>query len=229
MFEHLVAKFESELRSYCRMLTGTPWDTDDLFQDTLLKAFKAREKLYQHPSPRAFLFRVASNAWIDECRKRKADVGLPEGYETFSSNSDEYLLDIKDSLNLLVSAIPPFQAASVLLADVFGYRSREIADMLDTTEGAVKAALHRARKRLNALAQDVDLRDTYSNHKNTEEQDSLIQRFLEAFRMQQPMAIAGAYRLLIQAGIQVVRHSLQGKLYFTFHDPEGNAFSVLAN
>lgn len=102
MFDRLITKYESELRSYCRMLTGTPWDADDLFQDTLLKAFKAKGRLLQHPSPRAFLFRVASNAWIDECRKRKADVGLPEGYETFSSNFDEYSLDVKDSLELLV-------------------------------------------------------------------------------------------------------------------------------
>ncbi|KIL38146.1 hypothetical protein SD70_28335 [Gordoniibacillus kamchatkensis] len=228
MFDHFLIKFESDLRSYCRMLTGTPWDADDLYQDTLLKAFKAKEKLFRHPSPRALFFRIASNAWIDECRRRKADVGLPDGYEALSAEFDEYSLDIKDSLELLVSAVPPFQAAVVLLADVFDYSSREIADILETTVGAVKAALHRARKRLTSLAQDLALKDTHSISKNTERQALLIQRFLAAFRLQEPMAIAEAYHHLTQVGIRAERHLLQGKLHFTFRDPEGNAFTIIA-
>jgi len=230
MFDQFILKFESDLRSYCRMLTGTPWDADDLYQDTIMKALKAQEKLLAHPAPRAFLFRIASNAWIDECRKRKADVGLPDGYEALSADLDEYSIDIKDSLEFLVSAVPPFQAAVVLLADVFDYSSREIADMLETTEGAAKAALHRARKRLAALGQEQDAASKAArlSSKNMEEQTSLIQRFLAAFRLREPMAIAAAYRHLIQAGIRAERLSLRGKLHFSFYDPEGNAFTVIA-
>ncbi|TMV43046.1 RNA polymerase sigma factor [Paenibacillus mesophilus] len=226
MFDQLIIKFESDLRSYCRMLTGTPWDAEDLYQNTLLKAFKAKEKLVQHPSPRALLFRIASNGWIDECRKRKANVGLPEGYEALSADFDEYSLDVKDGLEFLVSAVPPFQVAVVLLADVFEYNSREIADMLKTTEGAAKAALHRARKRLSAIKQDAKWQETYAV--NTAEQSFLIEQFLAAFRLREPMAIAKAYHLLTKAGIRAERHLLQGKLYFTFRDPEGNAFTVIA-
>lgn len=228
MFDHFIIKFESDLRSYCRMLTGTPWDADDLYQETLLKALKAETKLIHHPSPRALLFRIASNAWIDECRKRKADVGLPEGYEALSADFDGYSFDIKDYLELLVSVVPPFQVVVFLLADVFDYKSREIADMLETTEGAVKASLHRARKRLAAFVPEDDAKVTNTARKNMGEQAAWIEQFLEAFRLQEPMGIAGAYRRLTQVGIHAERYWLSGKLYFTFRDPEGNVFTLMA-
>lgn len=230
MFAHFLQKFESDLRSYCRMLTGTPWDADDLYQETLLKALKAETKLFQHPSPRALLFRIASNAWIDECRKRKADVGLPDGYEAISVDLDVYSYDIKDSLELLVSVVPPFQVVVFLLADVFEYTSREIADMLQTTEGAAKASLHRARKRLTTLALEEDEAEKVSTatRKNMEKQAVLIQQFLEAFRLQEPRWIADAYRRLTQLGIHAERYLLSGQIYFTFRDLEGNAFTIIA-
>lgn len=242
MFEQYLSTFESDLRSYCRMLTGTPWDADDLFQATMLKVLKAQDRLVQHPSPRAFLFRIASNAWIDECRKRKAEVGLPNNYESLAAESDDYSIDITDSLDHLVSSVPPFQASVVLLADVFAYNSSEIAGMLNNTEGAVKAALHRARKRLAGLAQQGGhprvqqhaqengnprvQKHVQQNEKNNHA--SFIQQFLTAFRLQDPMVIAEAYRQLTQAGIHAERQLLQGRLYFMFRDPEGNAFTIMA-
>jgi RNA polymerase sigma factor (sigma-70 family) len=130
MNDPFLQEYEFDLRSYCRMLTGTPWDAEDLYQETMLKALKAEGKFLLHPSPKALLFRIASNAWIDECRKRKADVSLP----------DEYLATYVDF-------------------------------------GAVKAALHRARKQLIAAAQMEASEDTVVKRKSTEEQSTLIQKF----------------------------------------------------
>lgn len=61
-----------------------------------------------------------------------------------------------------------------------------------------------------------------------EKQAALIQQFLEAFRLQEPMGIADAYRRLTQVGIHAERYLLSGKLYFTFRDLEGNAFTLMA-
>jgi RNA polymerase sigma factor (sigma-70 family) len=228
MFDKFILDYESDLRSYCRMLTGTPWDADDLYQETILKALKVKLKFFQHPSPKALLLRIASNTWIDECRKRKADVGLPDNYEDTYGNLDVYSFNIKDSLELLVATVPPLQVVTILLSDVFEYTSREIADVLGTTEGAVKAALHRARKRLANVAQEKALEGTHSIQKSTEERATLIQQFLMAFQHKEPMGIAKSYRHLVQSGINVERYLLSGKLHFTFHDPEGNSFTLMA-
>lgn len=208
------------------MLTGTPWDADDLYQETIIKAMKAKKTFLQHPTPKAYLFRIASNAWIDECRKRKADIGLPDNHENIVFNTDTYSVDVSDCLEYLVTAIPPFQAVAVLLVDVFNYTTREVARMLGNTEGAVKAALHRARKRLSTAG--IPEKGTNAQGANTEERVLLINQFLEAFRLQEPMKIAETYRRLTQAGIQTERQFLTGKLTFTFRDPEGNAFTIMA-
>jgi RNA polymerase sigma factor (sigma-70 family) len=228
MIDQFLLQYELDLRSYCRMLSGTPWDADDLYQETMLKALKAEVKLLQHPSPKALLFRIASNAWIDECRKRKVDVGLPDNYEAINVDFDDYSFNVKDSLELLVAIVPPLQVVVILLADVFEYSSHEIADMIGTTDGAVKAAMHRARKRLTAAAQDEALEGTFVKRKDTEERGALIRQFLEAFRLQEPIGIADAYRRLIHVGIRAERHLLSGKLHFTFRDEEGYAFTIMA-
>src|SRR6187431_365929 len=65
-----------ELYRYCRHLTRSPWDAEDLAQDVLARAFVTLGQLGQAPPhPRAWLFRVASNAWIDQQRRPRH---LPE-------------------------------------------------------------------------------------------------------------------------------------------------------
>jgi RNA polymerase sigma-70 factor (ECF subfamily) len=59
-----------ELYRYCRHLMRSPWDAEDLAQDVLTRAFVTLGKLgTAPPNPRAWLFRVASNAWIDQQRR----------------------------------------------------------------------------------------------------------------------------------------------------------------
>ncbi|MBL8742001.1 MAG: RNA polymerase sigma factor, partial [Myxococcales bacterium] len=59
-----------ELHRYCRHLTGSAWDAEDLVQEALARAFVTLAQMGEAPaSPRAWLFRVASNAWIDQARR----------------------------------------------------------------------------------------------------------------------------------------------------------------
>ncbi len=52
----------AELYRYCRYLTRSPWDAEDLAQDALARAFVTLAQMgTQPPNPRAWLFRVASN------------------------------------------------------------------------------------------------------------------------------------------------------------------------
>src|SRR6187399_693096 len=62
-----------ELYRYCRYLTRSPWDAEDLAQDALARAFVTLSRMGQPPpNPRAWLFRVASNLWIDEKRRERS-------------------------------------------------------------------------------------------------------------------------------------------------------------
>src|SRR5262249_41849020 len=61
-----------ELFRYCRYLTHSPWDAEDLVQDAMARAFVTLGCISQAlPNPRVWLFRVASNLWIDRTRRRR--------------------------------------------------------------------------------------------------------------------------------------------------------------
>ena len=61
------------LYRFCRYLSRSPWDAEDLVQDAMARAFATLGGLLEPPrDPRAWLFRVASNLWIDHVRRRDA-------------------------------------------------------------------------------------------------------------------------------------------------------------
>ncbi|HWB80958.1 MAG TPA: sigma-70 family RNA polymerase sigma factor [Nannocystaceae bacterium] len=132
-----------ELFRYCRYLTKSPWDAEDLSQDVLARAFVTLGKMGEPPpNPRAWLFRVASNLWIDRVRK------VAGSYEAPVAIADRDPQAAREAAGTLLVQLAPQERAAVVLKDVFAFSLEEIADVLATTVGAVKAALHRGRGKL---------------------------------------------------------------------------------
>lgn len=138
------------LYRFCRYLTRTPWDAEDLVQDSLARAFATLGSLHEPPdNPRAWLFHVASNLWIDQLRRRSArphaSVSLSQVPEPEVSAPTR---DTREAAGTLLVQLSPQERAAVVLKDVFELSLEEIAAILATSVGAVKAALHRGRGRL---------------------------------------------------------------------------------
>jgi RNA polymerase sigma-70 factor (ECF subfamily) len=137
----------SELYRYCRYLTRSPWDAEDLAQDTLARAFATLGRMGQAPpNPRAWLFRVASNRWMDLQRRRRDDATLAIA----AAPSEAEPRATREAAGTLLAQLAPQERAAVVLKDVFDLSLEEIAEALSTTTGAVKAALHRGRGKLVA-------------------------------------------------------------------------------
>ena len=135
-----------ELYRYCRFLTHSPWDAEDLAQDALMRAFvRLGMTGTAPPNPRAFLFRVASNTWIDEVRKRRP---LPADEDEVAEAPEPRAA--REAAGTLLTRVSPQERAAVVLKDVFDFSLEEVALALSTSVGAVKAALHRARGKLVA-------------------------------------------------------------------------------
>ncbi|HEV7554992.1 MAG TPA: RNA polymerase sigma factor [Kofleriaceae bacterium] len=134
----------SELYRYCRYLTRSPWDAEDLAQDALARAFVTLAQMGQEPAnARAWLFRVASNLWIDQMRKRR-DV-LTDAPEPSVSAEPR---GPREAAGTLLVKLSPQERAAVVLKDVFELSLEETAEALGTSVGGVKAALHRGRGKL---------------------------------------------------------------------------------
>lgn len=154
--EHLNAL----LHRYCLSLTQSVWDSDDLVQDTWVKTL---EKINngQHNNPEALLLRTAKNGWIDQVRRRKIferilDKEQEQAKEMQDVFGDGSTLDMEIVFYYLIKLLPPLQRTVLLMRSVLGYSVAETADKLLTTEGAVKAAYHRARKTLEVKEQEVE-------------------------------------------------------------------------
>ncbi|PZT72614.1 MULTISPECIES: sigma-70 family RNA polymerase sigma factor [unclassified Streptomyces] len=135
-----------ELFQYCRRLTGSVWDAEDLAQEALARAFTRAAQTHQPVErPMAWLVRIATNAYLDQVR-RPAPLLVEPSERAAPPGADP--AEVRDALAEVATLLAPQERAAVVLKDVFDLPLKEIAAMLNTTEGAVKAALHRGRGRL---------------------------------------------------------------------------------
>jgi RNA polymerase sigma-70 factor (ECF subfamily) len=148
-FLDLAVPFRPQLHSYCRKLAGDIWDAEDLVQETLLKGFATLGSVHHAiANPRGYLTRIATNIWLDNERRRKAEstslaLEVPE-----TPNEATETSDVRHAGTVLMEILAPHERAAILLKDVFDLSLKETAEMLGTSENAVKAALHRGRTRL---------------------------------------------------------------------------------
>ncbi|TVX96701.1 RNA polymerase sigma factor [Cohnella terricola] len=193
-FWEVIEPFQRELWNYCRKITGNPWDGEDLFQDTVLKMFTSLSALShrEHPiHPRAFLFRVATNHWIDTCRKRKGKMEeWSDHLVTKSSEDVSIALEIQGAFETLLTHLPPKQTVVLVLMDAFQFTANEAAEVIGTTEGAVNAALFRARSRLRQLKSDELSADNSTAAADTQPDESLVKRYVEYFNKRDFQGIA---------------------------------------
>jgi RNA polymerase sigma-70 factor (ECF subfamily) len=157
------------LYRFCRYLSRSPWDAEDLVQDSLARAFATLGGMLQPPrDPRAWLFRVASNLWVDQVRRSGSRSGTaphlaaaaPDALEAAAAASASASAgadrDTREAAGTLLVQLSPQERAAVVLKDAFALELDEIAEILSTSTGAVKAALHRGRGKLVAPDPDVD-------------------------------------------------------------------------
>src|SRR5712692_1483954 len=145
----LLAPLRPTLHGYCRRLTGNLWDAEDLVQDTLLRAFGTLGSVHVRiENPRAYLLRTATNLWIDTVRRRGSETTTLAEPSLRGSSEAHAAGAVRDAGTVLLQRLAPQERAALVLKEFFDYSLEEIGEVLGTTVGAVKAALHRGRDRL---------------------------------------------------------------------------------
>ncbi|HWA72938.1 MAG TPA: sigma-70 family RNA polymerase sigma factor [Polyangiaceae bacterium] len=164
-FLSLVASVRPELHRYCARMLGSVADAEDVVQDTLARAFYALAGLERMPPLRPWLFRIAHNGAVDRLRSYEHRMAEPlEALSELGSEQagPEEALAREQATALAISRfseLPPQQRSAVILKDVLGHSVEEIAELLELAVPAVKASLHRGRKRLAALAREAPRAD----------------------------------------------------------------------
>ncbi|WP_404303827.1 RNA polymerase sigma factor [Paenibacillus sp. DP01] len=151
---HNFDELQAVLKRYCLSLTESNWDAEELAQNTWVKAL-GKLNNFEHTNPKALLLRIAKNTWIDEIRRKAVFTRILNREQAKVTEADHGAFEIEIALQSLMNHLSPLQRTVFLLRDVFAFSISETSDILGTTEGAVKVALHRARKSLGAVQEEL--------------------------------------------------------------------------
>jgi RNA polymerase sigma-70 factor (TIGR02960 family) len=164
-FRELVDPHRAELQVHCYRMVGSMQDAEDLVQETLLAAWRSMDTFEGRASLRSWLYRIATNQSLNALRarsRRPHEVPVMDAPEPTRRIEPSWLepypddpeatYEAKESIELAFIAglqdMPARQRAALVLRDVLGFRTAEVAEMLGTTSTAVKGALQRARAAL---------------------------------------------------------------------------------
>jgi RNA polymerase sigma-70 factor (TIGR02960 family) len=176
-FRELTDPHRRELQVHCYRIVGSVQDAEDLVQETLLAAWRGLGGFEGRASVRAWLYRIATNRCLNALRARSRrprevqamddapaptrrtepvwlepypDVLLEDMPDRSPGPAARY--EARESIELAfivaLQGLPPRQRAALVLRDVLGFRTAEVAEMLDTGQASVKGALQRARAAL---------------------------------------------------------------------------------
>ncbi len=155
-FRRLVEPHRHALEVHCYRMLGSAHDTEDLVQETLLRAWRALERFEPRAQFQTWLYRIDTNACLDELERRPR---RPEPVDPFPDRaSDQTASPIYDpaaryairegmELGLLraIQELPGRQRAVLIFRDVLGWTAPEVAELLESTVASVNSALQRAR------------------------------------------------------------------------------------
>jgi RNA polymerase sigma-70 factor, ECF subfamily len=195
-----------ELTAHCYRMLGSPFEAEDAVQDTLLRAWRSRERFEGRSSLRSWLYTIATNVCLDmldskQRRARPMDLGearspdgpigeiLPEttwiepvpDVLVAAEGDPAAVAESRESIRLAFVAalqhLPPRQRAALILCEVLAWKAAEVAELLDTSVAAVNSSLQRARATLDG----AEIAD--AGRGALSEQDSaLLGRYVDAFQ-----------------------------------------------
>lgn len=204
-FERGTERMRRELLAHCYQMLGSVHDAEDLVQETMLRAWRARAQFDEsRASLRTWVYRIATNACLTALAGR-ARRPLPSGIADPSDDPGQplaggheipWLQPFPDALlaadpvaRLLAAGrlrlaliaamqlLPARQRAILILRDAFELPAAEVAQVLSTSPAAVNSGLQRARARLAA----ADLDEFEAGGRAAAARQDVIERYVAAF------------------------------------------------
>lgn len=169
-FEHLDSLYRTAFR-----MTRNELDAEDLVQDAYVRAWRFFHKFRKGSNFRAWIFRILTNTFINQYRKKSAEPfhieidkvshhysdDPPDVHQSFIEkfDSEEYKNLFGDEILRALDKMSDEFKLVVLLADIESFSYKEIAQILDCPIGTVMSRLARGRRQLQIMLSDYAKRE----------------------------------------------------------------------
>jgi RNA polymerase sigma-70 factor (ECF subfamily) len=251
-FAEEVERYRNELRVHCYRMLGSYDDAEEMVQETFLRAWRSRDGFEGRASVRAWLYRIATNACIDDVRRRV----LPHQLEPASFPASalparedvpwlqpfpDVLLDrsqepdavavrretIELAFLVAIQHLPPRQRAVLIFRDVLGWSARETAEAVELSVAAVNSALQRARPVLREHLPPH--RTEWSASSSSVVEQELLKKYMAAWEAGDPAALAALMHEDVRITMPPYPFWFQGRrdaerIYAANLDPAGDAY-----
>ncbi len=159
-FDLIVRKYQERLYWHIRKMVISHDDTDDVIQNTFIKAFQGLERFREDSSLFTWLYRIATNESLTFLKKRRNRFALPIGdYQEYlerNLQSDEYTDgdEIQMKLQKAIIRLPEKQRLVFNMKYFEEMKYDDISKILNTSVGALKASYHHAIKKIEKYLSD---------------------------------------------------------------------------
>lgn len=149
-FLEKVLPFKDKVYRLAKRLLVSSDEAEDATQELYLKLWKNKEKIAGYDNVEAFAMTMTRNYCLDQLKsKRASQLKLVHSNYKDEQASLQKQIELKDSTEIigkLIDQLPEKQRMIIQLRDVEQYEFKEIADIMNMEQTAVRVALSRARK-----------------------------------------------------------------------------------
>lgn len=184
-FSDLALPFLNEMYAAALRMTRNPAQAEDLVSEVFTRAWKAFDSFERGTNIRAWLYRILTNAYINEYRK-KVRRGTPVDIDKYEAPDEFYIFNkLSDAAGVskddparevadkfaeqdilrAIDALPDGYRETVILSDLQGLPYEEVARALDIPVGTVRSRLNRGRRHLQKALWDEAVRSGYVTDK----------------------------------------------------------------
>ena len=198
-FAELAERHRRELHVHCYRMLGSFQEAEDLVQETMLRAWRARDTLGRDDRFRPWLYKIATNACLDAIKRsgrrvpslgsmrdvpwlqpypdRLLDQAAPAGEEPDAAVAGRETIEL--TFLAVIQLLPPRQRAVLILREVLEWPAAEVAELLEIGVAAVNSALQRARETLRRHL-PPGRREDWALPEASEAERELLELFIDA-------------------------------------------------
>jgi RNA polymerase sigma-70 factor (ECF subfamily) len=152
IFEVIYSNYKKPIFNYLYRCTLNTHTAEELTQETFLKALKYYGSFRGESSVKTWLFKIARNMYLDDLKKHQpetdiASQSIPDTYDAVASVHERIII------NQILFNLKEDEREIIILRDINGLTYKEIAHIMNYTEGQVKIGIFRARRKFREAYQ----------------------------------------------------------------------------